>query len=180
MSRFSDQDPESRWHELEIAIPGDTAPNRSKSVSPTIVMAGPATPTGTSTLTASRSTARRRSGEQRHRLRAREHDRRSGRHVLERDARLRHNRRTRADACRGRRNNTSAIVGQLGIVDPDADDDAGYAVSDNRFEVTPDGVLKLRDGVTLDHETEPVVSVEVIGTEQRRQRHRRHLPHRCR
>ncbi|RNC81702.1 MAG: hypothetical protein ED559_07920 [Phycisphaera sp.] len=58
-----------------------------------------------------------------------------------------------------------AVIGQLGVVDPDADDDAGYAVSDSRFEVTADGVLKLRDGVSLDHETTSSVDVEIIGSD---------------
>jgi len=58
-----------------------------------------------------------------------------------------------------------AIVGQLDLVDADDGDTAEFAVSDARFEVTSDGVLKLRDGVSLDHEATPTVEVNVIGTD---------------
>ncbi len=58
-----------------------------------------------------------------------------------------------------------AVVGQLGLIDPDANDDAGYAVSDSRFEVTETGLLKLREGISLDHESTPVIEIEVIGSD---------------
>ncbi|GAB5495479.1 MAG: hypothetical protein Phyf2KO_05590 [Phycisphaerales bacterium] len=58
-----------------------------------------------------------------------------------------------------------AVVGQLGVIDADADDGAGFAVSDSRFEVTPEGVLKLRDGVSLDHESADVIEIEIIGSD---------------
>ena len=40
-------------------------------------------------------------------------------------------------------------------LDPDAGDHLTYSVSDSRFEVV-DGNLKLKDGVSLDFETEPI------------------------
>src|SRR6185295_12826113 len=44
----------------------------------------------------------------------------------------------------------------------DAGDSHSYSVSDNRFEVV-DGQLKLKDGVALDHEGEPSVTVTVTS-----------------
>ncbi len=61
-------------------------------------------------------------------------------------------------------NAAGAVVGTLTTVDPDAGDTHSYSVSDNRFEVV-DGQLKLKDGVSLDHEAEPSVSVTVTSTD---------------
>ncbi len=61
-------------------------------------------------------------------------------------------------------NAAGAVVGTLSTVDPDSGDTHSYAVSDDRFEVV-DGQLKLKDGVSLDHETEPSVSVTVTSTD---------------
>ena len=167
MSRFSDQDPESRWHELEIAIPGDTAPEQVE-VRFTNDSYGGTRDTdrnlyvdsievnGKTYEAESSDTDYERSGST---IGGQEGMYWNGKLVFDTTDAPEPMHAVVAENVPG------AIVGQLGIVDPDADDDAGYAVSDNRFEVTPDGVLKLRDGVTLDHETEPVVSVEVIGTD---------------
>jgi Ca2+-binding RTX toxin-like protein len=61
-------------------------------------------------------------------------------------------------------NAAGAVVGALSTVDPDAGDAHAYTVSDNRFEVV-DGQLKLKDGITLDHEAEPSVTVQVTSTD---------------
>ncbi|MBP6014988.1 MAG: hypothetical protein KBA31_22390, partial [Alphaproteobacteria bacterium] len=61
-------------------------------------------------------------------------------------------------------NTAGAVVGTLSTVDPDASDSHTYAVSDDRFEVVA-GQLKLKDGVSLDHEGEPAVSVTVTSTD---------------
>ncbi len=65
-------------------------------------------------------------------------------------------------------NDQGAVVGDLTVTDPDNfDGDAdsvSYTVSDTRFEVV-DGQLKLKDGVSLDHETESSVSVDVTATD---------------
>ncbi|NVJ90387.1 MAG: tandem-95 repeat protein, partial [Methylocystaceae bacterium] len=53
-----------------------------------------------------------------------------------------------------------AEVGSISVVDQDAGETFTYIVSDSRFEVV-DGVLKLKDGVTLDAEVETTVSVDV-------------------
>ncbi len=58
-----------------------------------------------------------------------------------------------------------AVIGTLTVVDPDAGDSQTFAVSDNRFEVV-DGQLKLRDGIALDFESEPLVNVTVTATDQ--------------
>ncbi|ATE94804.1 PA14 domain protein (plasmid) [Phaeobacter gallaeciensis] len=61
-------------------------------------------------------------------------------------------------------NADGAVVGSLSAEDQDAGDSHSYAVSDDRFEVV-DGQLKLKDGVTLDHETEAEISVQVTATD---------------
>ncbi|MCA8894499.1 MAG: hypothetical protein KDA48_04520 [Amphiplicatus sp.] len=61
-----------------------------------------------------------------------------------------------------------AVIAQLAVADPDAGDAHTFAVSDDRFEVTEqDGafVLKLKDGVSLDHESEGAVDVSVTVTD---------------
>ena len=50
------------------------------------------------------------------------------------------------------------------MADPDAGDSQTFQVSDSRFEVV-DGQLKLKDGVSLDHESEPSVNVTVTATD---------------
>ena len=61
-------------------------------------------------------------------------------------------------------NTAGAVIGTLTTVDPDAGDSHTYAVSDNRFEIV-DGQLKLKDGISLDHEAEPSVTVQVTSTD---------------
>ncbi|MEQ1865899.1 MAG: hypothetical protein ABL996_14775, partial [Micropepsaceae bacterium] len=61
-------------------------------------------------------------------------------------------------------NAAGAVVGALSTTDVDAGDSHSYSVSDNRFEVVG-GQLKLKDGVSLDHEGEPSVSVTVTSTD---------------
>lgn len=61
-------------------------------------------------------------------------------------------------------NAAGAVIGNLTVADPDGDDSQDFQVSDNRFEVV-DGQLKLKDGVSLDHEGEPVVNVTVTATD---------------
>ena len=55
-------------------------------------------------------------------------------------------------------NADGATVGTLSTTDVDAGDTATYAVSDDRFEVV-DGDLKLKDGVSLNHEEADSVSL---------------------
>ena len=61
-------------------------------------------------------------------------------------------------------NAAGAMVGAVTASDPDADDTHTYVVSDERFEVA-DGMLKLKDGMSLDHETEDSVTVNVEVTD---------------
>ncbi|PKP62737.1 MAG: hypothetical protein CVT86_07015, partial [Alphaproteobacteria bacterium HGW-Alphaproteobacteria-8] len=62
-------------------------------------------------------------------------------------------------------NADGATIGALSAADPDGDDAAiVFTTGDARFEIV-DGSLKLREGVTLDHETEPTVSVAVTATD---------------
>ena len=62
-------------------------------------------------------------------------------------------------------NAAGAVVGNLTVADPDAGDTHGWSVSDNRFEVVA-GQLKLKSGQSLDHESEPTVSLTVTAVDQ--------------
>ncbi len=68
------------------------------------------------------------------------------------------------DASPVRENEPGWVVGTLSVTDPDAGDSHTLAVSDARFEIVA-GQLKLKDGVTLDFEATPSVSVEVTATD---------------
>ena len=61
-------------------------------------------------------------------------------------------------------NLAGAVIGTLSTTDVDAGDVFTYTVSDARFEVVG-GKLKLKDGVSLDYETEATVSVDVTSTD---------------
>ena len=61
-------------------------------------------------------------------------------------------------------NSAGGVVGNLSTTDVDAGDSHTYSVSDNRFEVSG-SQLKLKDGISLDHETEGSVSVTVTSTD---------------
>ncbi|MBO7082167.1 MAG: cadherin domain-containing protein, partial [Neisseriaceae bacterium] len=54
-----------------------------------------------------------------------------------------------------------AKIATVKASDPDGDS-ISYTISDNRFEIVS-GSLKLKDGVALDYEKEPIVSVTVIA-----------------
>ena len=60
-------------------------------------------------------------------------------------------------------NAPGAVIGALGVSDPDVGDVHAFGVSDDRFEVV-DGELKLREGVALEAEEGPV-TVEVTATD---------------
>ncbi|MFD0389827.1 cadherin-like domain-containing protein [Tistrella bauzanensis] len=57
-----------------------------------------------------------------------------------------------------------ASIGSVDITDPDAGDTVTLTVDDARFEIV-DGVLKLRDGVSLDFETEASVDLVITATD---------------
>ncbi|MEZ5831523.1 MAG: DUF4114 domain-containing protein [Dongiaceae bacterium] len=61
-------------------------------------------------------------------------------------------------------NDAGAVIGALSVIDPDAGDTQSFAVSDSRFEVV-NGQLKLKDGVSFDHETTGSVDVTVTATD---------------
>ena len=64
-------------------------------------------------------------------------------------------------------NEAGAVIGTLSTTDVDTSDTHSYTVSDNRFEVVDDGsgnmVLKVKDGVSLDHESEATVTLTVTA-----------------
>ena len=65
-------------------------------------------------------------------------------------------------------NSAGAVIGTLSTTDVDTNDTHSYTVDDARFEVVEqdgDYVLKLKDGVSLDHETEASVTVTVTSTD---------------
>ncbi|MEM6387562.1 MAG: PA14 domain-containing protein [Pseudomonadota bacterium] len=61
-------------------------------------------------------------------------------------------------------NTVGAVVGRLTTVDPDAGDNHSYSVSDDRFEVV-DGEVRLKPGVSLDHEEAASIALEVTATD---------------
>ncbi|EEE44441.1 cadherin domain-containing protein [Roseibium alexandrii] len=65
-------------------------------------------------------------------------------------------------------NSAGAGVVALSVVDPDVGDTHTFTVSDDRFEVVPDGngyMLKLKDGVELDYEEEQSITLDVTATD---------------
>ncbi|MEM6694915.1 MAG: carbohydrate-binding domain-containing protein [Pseudomonadota bacterium] len=62
-------------------------------------------------------------------------------------------------------NTPGAVVGLITVEDADAQDSHEFSLSDDRFEVIG-GVVKLKDGVTLDHETEAQITLEVTATDR--------------
>ena len=67
-------------------------------------------------------------------------------------------------------NASGAVIGTLSTTDVDTNDSHTYSVNDDRFEVVDDGsgamVLKVKDGITFDHETEPSVDLVLTTTDQ--------------
>ncbi|WP_394700966.1 Ig-like domain-containing protein [uncultured Cohaesibacter sp.] len=65
-------------------------------------------------------------------------------------------------------NTSGTIVGILDTTDVDDSDSHSYVVSDDRFEIVNQNgtfVLALRDGVSLDHEADPTVTLSVTSTD---------------
>ena len=62
-------------------------------------------------------------------------------------------------------NLAGATVGKLTTHDPDAGDTHTYKTSDDRFEVTSDGTLKLKAGQHLDYAAEKTVTLTIIATD---------------
>ena len=61
-------------------------------------------------------------------------------------------------------NANGGVVGTLKAIDIDSGDNFTYTVSDERFEVVG-GVLKLKAGISLDHEAGDVIQLEVTATD---------------
>ena len=61
-------------------------------------------------------------------------------------------------------NAPGAVIGSLSALDHDAGDSLTYSVSDSRFEIV-NGDLKLKSGVSLDHEAEPQVTLTLTATD---------------
>ena len=73
-----------------------------------------------------------------------------------------------ADALTVAEDEPGATIAELSVSDPDAGDTHTFTVDDDRFEVVEDDgayILKLKDGVSLDHETETDVDVSVTVTD---------------
>src|SRR4029077_16752936 len=62
-------------------------------------------------------------------------------------------------------NAAGAAIGTLRVLDQDLGDVHSLSVSDARFEIVG-GVLKLKPGQSLDHETETSVTVAITATDQ--------------
>ncbi|MEM9972226.1 MAG: calsyntenin family protein, partial [Pseudomonadota bacterium] len=61
-------------------------------------------------------------------------------------------------------NAAGAVVGRLSVVDDGEAGEHTFEVSDDRFEVV-DGELRLKPGVSLDHEEASVIQVEITATD---------------
>lgn len=61
-------------------------------------------------------------------------------------------------------NDGGAVVGQLSVVDPNAGDQHTFSISDDRFEIS-DGKIKLKPGVSLDHEQQSSLRFDVTATD---------------
>ncbi|PKF60370.1 hypothetical protein CW745_15630, partial [Psychromonas sp. psych-6C06] len=61
-------------------------------------------------------------------------------------------------------NDIGAVIGKLSTTDVDDGDSHTYTVDDNRFEVV-NGELKLKEGISLDHETQDSIVVKVTSTD---------------
>ena len=57
-----------------------------------------------------------------------------------------------------------AVIGNLTVIDPNEQDSHTLSVDDPRFEIV-NGQLKLKDGVSLDHESAEAVTVNVTATD---------------
>jgi len=61
-------------------------------------------------------------------------------------------------------NEKGAVIGTISATDPDAGDSHVFIVSDSRFEIVG-GLLKLKNGIALDFEAAPSVSIDVTATD---------------
>ena len=61
-------------------------------------------------------------------------------------------------------NAAGASVGAITLIDPDVGDTHTFVVSDARFEIVG-GTLKLRPGLSVDHETVPTVNITITATD---------------
>lgn len=61
-------------------------------------------------------------------------------------------------------NVAGAVLGDVTVVDPDAGQTHSFAVSDERFEIVA-GVLRLKSGVSLDHEAAANISLSITATD---------------
>ncbi|NNE00497.1 MAG: cadherin repeat domain-containing protein [Pirellulaceae bacterium] len=62
-------------------------------------------------------------------------------------------------------NADGAVIGNLGVADPDTGDAHTWSVDDVRFEIVSDQ-LQLKTGQSLDYEAEPTVNVTIAVTDQ--------------
>jgi hypothetical protein len=62
-------------------------------------------------------------------------------------------------------NEPGAVIGEVGVVDPDGWQDYRFDLSDGRFEVV-ESQLKLKDGEQLDFETEPFIALTITAIDQ--------------
>jgi Ca2+-binding RTX toxin-like protein len=62
-------------------------------------------------------------------------------------------------------NQAGAILGQIGVTDPDGDTLFNFSLSDSRFEVV-NSTLKLKNGVSLDYELQSTINLNVTVTDQ--------------
>ena len=62
-------------------------------------------------------------------------------------------------------NSDGAVIGEIGVVDPDTGDTHVWSVDDSRFEIVGTQ-LKLKLGQSLDAETESAINLRIAATDQ--------------
>ncbi|MEM6577403.1 MAG: PA14 domain-containing protein [Pseudomonadota bacterium] len=71
----------------------------------------------------------------------------------------------RLDGAQVTENADGAVIGRLSVVDANGSDTHSFTLSDDRFEVV-DGEVRLRPGVTLDHEEAATIQLDVTATDR--------------
>ena len=61
-------------------------------------------------------------------------------------------------------NATGAVIGNVTVVDPDTGQLHSFVISDSRFEIT-NGVLRLKNGTSLDYEATQTIVLEITATD---------------
>ncbi|MGE3180077.1 MAG: cadherin domain-containing protein, partial [Phycisphaerae bacterium] len=169
VERFSAQDPESRWQEVELNLNGNTPP---KNVSVRFVndaYEGKSETDRNLYVDAIEVNGQRFEAEgagvnyNRGNLNSAADDI-AGREGMAWGGQLEFNTSSAPRVASVAENTPGAVVGSVNVVDADAMDSHTLTVSDERFEIV-DGQLKLKDGVHLNYEGESTLQLTITATD---------------